>query len=218
MNSKSMKKIIFEKLGLWFLPAFVRLLCLTLRISIINENEINKHLQTKKNFIVAFWHGKMLVPWYHFRNKKITALISKSKDGEILSNLLKSFSYEVIRGSSNDGGKDAFEKMIESVKNKKSIAITVDGPKGPIYKMKAGAVVISHRTMTPLFLLGVGYDKFYQLKSWDKFQIPKPFSKVKLVFSNEFYVAESLSKDEIGVKILDAEKMLNDLQLEAEQF
>lgn len=218
MSVKSIRNNVFVFLGFLLLPLFVRALCMTLKINVINNEGIQELISTKQNFILGFWHGKMFVPWFFFRNKNITALISKSKDGEILSRLLNSFNYNVVRGSSNDGGKEAFEKMLELARNEKSLAITVDGPKGPIKKMKAGAVVIAQRSETPLFLLGVGYNKFFELRSWDRFQIPKPFTKVNLLFSNQIDVNKTLTREEITNKIKELEILLNELDLAAEKF
>ncbi|PJA96610.1 MAG: hypothetical protein CO129_05635, partial [Ignavibacteriales bacterium CG_4_9_14_3_um_filter_34_10] len=93
--------------------------------------------------------------------------------------------------------------------------ITADGPKGPAKKMKAGAVVISQRTQTTLLLLGIGYKNKIQLKSWDKLEIPLPFSKAKIVFSDKIDLNKDLSREDISAKIIEAENRLNDLQKEA---
>jgi len=209
---------ILQKLGFILLPTLITVLCRTLKVNEKNSESFYELFSRGENFVLAFWHGMMIVPWYYFRNKNISALISKSRDGDILSNLLDKWNYKVVRGSSNNGGKEAFNQMIELAASKNSLAITVDGPKGPINKMKAGAVVISQRTNTPLFLIGVSYKKYFELNSWDKFRIPKPFSEVNLVFSDRINFEKSDGKEVIDIKITDTENMLNELQKKAEIF
>jgi len=197
------------------LPFLLSFLCKTIRITAVNSEPVQKEISSGNNFIVAFWHGTMIIPWYYFRAQNFSALISKSKDGEILTRVLNNWKYNVIRGSSNDGGKEAFDTLLSLAANKKSILITADGPKGPAKKMKAGAVVISQRTQSPLFLMGVAYKNKLQLKSWDNFEIPFPFSKARIIFSKKIELGKDMLREEISDKILDAERMLNKLQAEA---
>ncbi|GAB4136953.1 MAG: hypothetical protein Fur0015_09040 [Ignavibacteriales bacterium] len=211
-------KLFLQNVGALSLPFLISLLCKSLRISKVNYDEIQDEIIKGNNFILAFWHGTMIAPWYIFRKSNMSALISKSKDGSLLSNVLEHWEYNVVRGSSNDGGKAAFNQLNELTTSGNSILITVDGPKGPKYKMKSGAVVLAQRNQVPLYLLGVGYKSKMKLKSWDEFQIPKPFTKVNLLFSKKINFSKELSREEIEEKIIDTEKQLNQLQIEAEVF
>jgi hypothetical protein len=168
--------------------------------------------KNNRHFIAAFWHGSMLVPWYIFRNKKFSALVSQSKDGELLTKLLKSWKYNVIRGSSNVGGKEALQLMKDEADKKRNIAITPDGPKGPEFKMKPGAIVLAKKTQMPILLIGVCYKNYVQLKSWDKFKIPKLFSKVVVKFSDPIIVPFELSYEEVSEYILKTGNELYNLQ------
>ena len=139
----------------------------------------------------------MLLPWYLQRDKNVvSALISKSKDGELLGRILKRWNYTVIRGSSSVGGDVALSIMIDYAKNKNSIAITPDGPRGPAHKLKAGAVITAKKSGLPLVLLGIGYKNKKTLKSWDTFQVPFFFTKANAVFSDPIYIDEQLSYEE----------------------
>ncbi len=218
MKHKKIKQNILRFLGNYFLFHFINVLCKTLRFEIINQNTVNDLVLLNDNFILTFWHGTMLIPWFLHRNKKIAALTSKSKDGEILARILKKWNYKVIRGSSSKGGDEALGLMVDYAKNKSSIAITPDGPKGPAHKMKAGAVVVSKKSGCPVILVGVGVEKKKKLKSWDKFEIPVPFSRVKVIYSDPVYVDENLSYDDTSKMIKESENMLNQLQNEAGVF
>lgn len=218
MEFKEIKKSILNFLGLTVLTFIVDLVIKTYRIKIYNDDEVNKLDKSGENFISAFWHGRMLIPWYVNRKYKIAALVSKSKDGEILTRLLKNWNYNVVRGSSHIGGKEALNIMEKTIDEGYSFAITPDGPTGPPYKMKAGAVVLAHRKSIPLLLLGTASNRNFVFKSWDKFQVPKPFSKVSVVYSEPIYVREDSSREEINKLIEECEIKLTGLQKEAEKF
>jgi hypothetical protein len=108
--------------------------------------------------------------------------------------------------------------MVDYAKNKCSIAITPDGPKGPIHKLKPGAVITAKKSNVPLVLMGIGVSRKKILKSWDKFEIPKLFSKVKVVYSDAIYIDSSLSFEDTSKIIDECEIKLAQLQDEAEIF
>ncbi len=218
MKLRKIRQDTLRLIGNYFLFYAVNVLCKTLRITYINKNVIDDLDGSKKNYVLAFWHGTMLVPWYLCRHKKFAALISKSKDGDLLAKILKGWGYQVVRGSSSMGGNVALGIMVDYAKNKNSIAITPDGPKGPVNKLKAGAVITAKRSGLPLVLAGIGYNKNRKLNSWDKFQIPKFFSRVKVVFSNPVCVDNSLDYNSTSKVIEECEKELNRIQNEAAVF
>jgi lysophospholipid acyltransferase (LPLAT)-like uncharacterized protein len=217
MKLSDSQRNVLRYIGIRFASGAIQLLIKSLRIKIINGDVVSKLACKRKNFITAFWHGSMMIGWYLQRNKNTAALVSQSKDGEVLARTLEKWNYRVVRGSSSIGGNEALSKMVELISNNFSLAITPDGPRGPIYKMKAGAVVSAKKTDTPLFLVGIGIKKKIILKSWDGFEIPKPFTKVVAVYSEPIYIKDSLSYEETNQKIIECEALLNKLQKEALQ-
>lgn len=147
----------------------------------------------------------------------MVALTSKSKDGDLLAKVLKNWKYRVIRGSSSTGGDVALGIMIDYAKNKSSITITPDGPRGPRHKLKAGAVITAKKSGLPLILAGVGFKKKRSLSSWDQFDVPSMFTKSKIIYSNPVYVSSDLSYEETSRVIEQCEEKLNALQVEAEK-
>lgn len=132
--------------------------------------------------IVAFWHSKMIAGWY-VSKKDALGLVSPSKDGDHLTSVLKKWGYTVVRGSSSKKGMEALEEAMAMVKNgsSKRIVITPDGPRGPSEIMKRGAFIASKELGIPLVFLHIKYKRSYTLtKSWDKFEIPLPFSIVEV--------------------------------------
>ncbi|MBS1492013.1 MAG: lysophospholipid acyltransferase family protein [Bacteroidetes bacterium] len=170
------------------LPFLIRVLVSTLRVEITNESALNKQA------VFIFWHSQMLLGWSLFKNKKSCALVSQSKDGEILSTLLKKWNYKVSRGSSSKGGKEALNDLFEVAKDGYNIVITPDGPRGPLKEIKNGALIVSHECKIPVIPVKINYSSKKILKSWDKFEIPYPFSKCNVKFGKEYKYDEYLDE------------------------
>ena len=218
MKLRKIRQDTLRFIGNYFLFNAVNVLCKTLRITFINKNVINELERSKKNYVLAFWHGTMLLPWYLNRNKNFAAIISKSKDGDLLAKILKHWGYQVVRGSSSTGGSVALGIMVDYAKNDYSIAITPDGPRGPIFRLKAGAVITAKKSGIPLVLVGIGYKKNRKLKSWDRFQIPGLFSRVKVIYSMPVYADVNLDYAGTSKLIEDCEKEMNKIQGDANVF
>lgn len=218
MDTKQVKQDTLRFLGNLILKHSLDALCKTLRVSYKNKKVIEDLKKNKQNYVLAFWHGTMLLPWFIHRNDGFAALTSKSKDGDLLAKQLKHWKYKVVRGSSSKGGDVALGVMVDLAKNGYSVAITPDGPRGPEHKFKAGAVIIAKRSGVPVVLMGIGIKSKKKLKSWDKFQIPNPFSNVKIIYSDPVYVDSKLGFDDTGKIIEECEQKLNELQKEAEKF
>jgi len=218
VNTKQVKQDTLRFLGNLILKHSLDALCKTLRVSYKNKKVIEDLKKNKQNYVLAFWHGTMLLPWFIHRNDGFAALTSKSKDGDLLAKQLKHWKYKVVRGSSSKGGDVALGVMVDLAKNGYSVAIPPDGPRGQDHKFKAGAVIIAKRSGVPVVLMGIGIKSKKKLKSWDKFQIPNPFSNVKIIYSDPVYVDSKLGFDETGKIIEECEQKLNELQKEAEKF
>jgi lysophospholipid acyltransferase (LPLAT)-like uncharacterized protein len=218
MNTKEVKQDTLRFLGNLILKHSLDALCTTLRISYKNKKVIDEFREKKQNYVLAFWHGTMLLPWYIHRNDGFAALTSKSKDGDLLAKQLKHWNYKVVRGSSTKGGDVALGILVDHAKNRYSVAITPDGPRGPMNKFKAGAVITAKKGNVPLVLMGVGIKSKKKLNSWDQFQVPNFFSSVKIIYSDPIIVNSKLNYDETSKILEDCEKKLNDLQKEAETF
>lgn len=218
MKLKQAKQDTLRFAGNYVLFQLVDILCRSLRIRVTNHDAIDKFENEKVSYILAFWHGTMLLPWFLNRNKNFAGLTSKSKDGDLLAKILKKWNYKVLRGSSSKGGDVALGLMIDFAKNGYSIAITPDGPKGPPFKLKAGAVVAAKKSGLPLVLAGIGFKKKKLLKSWDRFQVPMLFTRANVIYSDPVFLGPDMSRDEISNIIEKCENKLNELQLQAEKF
>ncbi|NTW49657.1 MAG: lysophospholipid acyltransferase family protein [Chlorobiales bacterium] len=170
-------------LGKTLLPLLLRGLYLTLRKQVSVKTA---PLPDPKNgLIFAFWHGKMLTGWLQakscFPKTQFSAIISLSKDGEILAGALKALNFHLIRGSSSRGKESVKEEMRKALDGGQCIAVTPDGPRGPREVFKYGTLRLASEAGKPLVFAQIRHENYWQLrKSWDKFEIPKPFSEVRI--------------------------------------
>jgi lysophospholipid acyltransferase (LPLAT)-like uncharacterized protein len=178
------------KIGNTILPRIINIYLKIIFKDISNQPEDF----TKKIFV--FWHKNMLLGWWLFRNKNAMALVSQSSDGEILSSILKKWNYEIIRGSSSKGGKEAINELINKTNTVNPIVITPDGPRGPAKEFKNGPLILSLKGNYEIVPVNIKFNtKIILRKSWDKFEIPLPFSKCNITFGEKFIYKEYLDEE-----------------------
>lgn len=169
-----------------------RLLNLTLSVRLIAHPEVN----ATEQYIYCFWHGKQFMPVMRMRwmgNKKHVALVSASRDGEMLTTWLKAIGYKVIRGSSSRQAVSGLKKLLQFAKNGYSLGIAADGPRGPIFQAKSGAVYLAAKTRIKIVPIGTIYQKSIQFKAWDKYQLPKLFSKTVLYLGQPITIPHDIT-------------------------
>ncbi len=136
--------------------------------------------------VFACWHNRVIfgVPQLPLSlRSNLSLLISASRDGEYIATLAKLFQFHVVRGSSSRGGVAALLAMKREIQQQRCLIIAVDGPRGPKYSVHSGIIALAALTNAPIIPLCFNYSHFVELKSWDRMQIPLPFSKVTLVFA-----------------------------------
>ena len=163
----------------------VRLWVFTLRFRLVDRAGV---LETppQKPLLWAFWHNKLFVMPHlferYFPGRRGAALASESTDGEIISAFIERFGIRPIRGSTSRGGPRALVAMRRAIKDGYIMALTPDGPRGPRYRISPGVVKLAQVTGGLVLPIHVTYSSYWQLKTWDGFMIPKPFSKVYITF------------------------------------
>jgi len=196
---------------------FVRLWFGTVRVKIINRPIYEEYFLSnndKGNIVVASWHRHAVFLFYFFRNiKNGVAMVSRSKDGELVARVGKRFGYDSVRGSSSKGGGEALLAMINYM-NKggapKFCGTAVDGPRGPARILKKGMLVLAKETgsyFIPMACSGTKVITFH--KAWDKTIIPYPFSAVVMEFHDPFIIPKDISEEELENLRVRTEKIFN---------
>jgi lysophospholipid acyltransferase (LPLAT)-like uncharacterized protein len=193
MKVKRLLPVLAELLG----PSFLRLLYVTLRIRVISTVPDLK----LRNILLVFWHGKMLVPLKIHQGTEIYMMISEHKDGELITNIIRKFGIKAIRGSSTRGAKKAYIGMLRKLKDGKHGGITPDGPKGPRHEVKPGAVRLSLDGQTEMLLINWHCERKWQFKSWDKFEVPKPFAKVYVSYLRMPVITKTENIEEVARQV-----------------
>jgi len=183
----------------WSIPSLVGIVAATWRVRFIGREYIDSLTGEGKPFILVFWHGDMLLGWYFHRNRKYSSLVSQSRDGDVLAEILHHWNYQVIRGSSSKGGKEARQQMEQLVRDGHTLVVTPDGPRGPRYEMKMGALRTAQKTGVPVVAVTFSVSNSMNLKSWDRFTIPLPFSKIIV----EYRAPEMIDPDLHGEELND---------------
>lgn len=186
---------------------------------IIGDEHTLKLINKGDPIIPCYWHQMHIFgAWYmrklQKRGLKIGYLISPSVDGEISARIVQSWGAVAIRGSSNRTGARALKDMYNTIiKDKVSPVTTSDGPTGPIHEFKQGAVMLSQLTQAPMLPIAYAASRYWELKSWDKFIIPKPFSRIIIAIGEPHDIAKKLSAEEMEYERIKMEKDMNDLIL-----
>ncbi|WP_411280599.1 lysophospholipid acyltransferase family protein, partial [Gemmatimonas sp.] len=163
--------------GTWVLYA----LGATWRVKVHGRHALLDRTPEAPRVVFTLWHGQMLpILWAH--RQPTGVMISEHKDGEIIARIVGAFGFFGVRGSSSRGGTRALLEAVQVLKRGADMAITPDGPRGPRYSFAAGALVLAHRAGAPIVTLVAHVDRTWQLRSWDGFEIPKPFARVTIEY------------------------------------
>lgn len=187
----------------------------SLKVHFVNRDISDRIFAEGMNAIFAFWHGSLFLLPYSHRNSGSVIMVSESRDGEIMVRMLKHFGFEVVRGSSKRKGHRALIGLINSIRQGKSVATAVDGPRGPLHKVKKGVVFLAGRLQVPIIPVATGVKRYWVMeKTWDKLIVPAPFTEGVVLYGEPIKV-NGTSKEEIESKRKDLEIVLCRLTREA---
>ncbi|HEY7856073.1 MAG TPA: lysophospholipid acyltransferase family protein, partial [Terriglobales bacterium] len=193
-------------------PWFIRGLGCTMRLELPNSVPPGAFTAPPAPAIYVFWHRCLLPIAYVARGRGFGVLVSQHFDGEIISQAAARLGYRLFRGSSTRGGQDALLEMTDALAAGQPLALTVDGPRGPRFRAKGGAIQLARATGAPIYALHVSPRAAWVTKSWDRFQIPKPFARARGVWAGPLHVPRDASPAECEILRLDMEAMLNRLR------
>ena len=190
-----------KKFLLFIIPICVFLIIRILRCLCRVEYKVSKEalrlLESNRGFVFAFWHGELLFQPLVFckysKHRQVFVLISHHFDGEVISRAMSYFGLDSLRGSSSKGGSRALLEIVRQLKSDNVIAITPDGPRGPYHSVANGIVLASQKSNTKILISKISYDNAWELGSWDRFKIPKPFSRVT------FYLKDPILLEDLSI-------------------
>ena len=168
--------------------------------------------------IYTFWHNRIFLATYFFRHRGIVVMSSPSFDAEYIKRFIRRFGYGAVRGSSTRGGVGALVKMIRLMKDGLPAGFSIDGPRGPKYVAKSGACMLAKKTGNPIMPFIIESENYWEIGSWDRLQIPKPFSRAKVFIAEPIYVGKDADDEEIENKRQFLQSKLDELIELGEQW
>ena len=197
----------------------IYLLGITYRKEVVGGESEQSLIRKGINPIYALWHGRLLyLPFLYRWQERLYSLVSPSTDGEIIARTLSMFGVRTIRGSSYKSGSKAFRELIRIVRDKGRVFITVDGSRGPVFKVQKGILHLAKISGKPILPITYGAEKAHVFKSWDRFIIPHPFTRVVVIYGEPLYVHRDSSEEEIEAKRVELEKRLSEMTERADHY
>ncbi len=187
------------------------------RMTVKNEKYHKMALNSGRPVLYVVWHGRMLAPIYVLRNLKIIAMVSEHGDGEVIAQTILKLGYRTIRGSSTRGGQKAFREMLKRMKSGAHCTVLPDGPTGPCCIMKMGGIVLAQRSGGYILPVSFSAQKPVVMRSWDRFMLWRPFSKVTMLYGEPIFIPRRLSPERLEEYRKEVEQKLNDLQRQADE-
>ena len=168
-----------------------------------------------ENYIGALWHNRLLIfPLVlrrFFPNRRGAALISASRDGDLLTDAIRRFGYDVVRGSSSRLGASAILQLTEELASGRDVVITPDGPRGPVYELGPGIIFLAQKSGALVLPMNLEYSHCWRLGSWDRFIIPRPFSTVRVLISRPYRVDQTGTPEEFEAERLRVQQTMMSL-------
>jgi lysophospholipid acyltransferase (LPLAT)-like uncharacterized protein len=196
----------------------INLIGITARFEVIGWENHDKAEENGGLPIYCFWHDRIFLTTYWWRDRKIVVMTSRSFDGEYIARFIQRFGYGAIRGSSTRGGVGAVVEMVRLMRAGCTTAFTIDGPKGPRYVAKMGAVLLAKKSGHPIVPVTMALERFWTVPSWDSFQIPKPFTRARVYVAQPIYVAADADENELNAKNAELQATLEDLNRKTDEW
>lgn len=194
----------------------IRMVGWTMRITLIDQYGVSPPARTREKFIYAFWHNQQILSTFFFRNFGIRVLVSRSRDGDYIATVLKSLGFETVRSSTSSGKVNALRGLARELRGAHHTAITPDGPRGPLYRAQPGAVFLAALSGNRIAPFGCATGRVWTLpRSWDHFEIPKPFSRAIIVFGEAITVPRKMDDQKAAELTLVLEGEMNKLRRQA---
>ncbi len=157
-------------------------------------------IENARGHVTVTWHNRLMFFPAMFppaTRKRTVAVVSPSRDGQYITDLISHFGLKSLRGSSNKKGAVVQREAIKAINDGFHVSFTPDGPRGPKYRMSRGPIHLASVTGTPVIPISINASSYWQIKSWDNFQIPKPFAKLTMILSEPIKIPPNLTETEL---------------------
>lgn len=199
-----------------FLAAnFIRLLRTTVRLRHHGDERIREWEREGRHFILAFWHRHLLFMPYSYRGRRISVLVSQSKDGELIARTVAKLGIDSSRGSSSRGGIAGMRSLLRKAAEDWDIAFTPDGPRGPLREVQPGVILAAAATGLPILPVATAASRAKLLRSWDRFMVPLPFSTVHFAYGEPLVVER---RGDMEAAAAELKRRLDAAEAEAERW
>jgi lysophospholipid acyltransferase (LPLAT)-like uncharacterized protein len=168
--------------------------------------------------IYTTWHNRVFLSTYYFRRRRIVVMTSQSFDGEYIARFIQRFGYGAARGSSTRGGVGAVVEMVRLMRAGSPAGFMIDGPKGPRYVAKMGAVLLAKKTGHPVLPFTITAERFWQARSWDAFQVPKPFTRARVELAPPIHVPPDADESALEAKREELQRALDHLNRRGQEW
>jgi len=182
----------------WAASLFIKTYLMSLRIY-VDRRLAREPIRRGGPVISAFWHGHLLLPLAVFRNRPVTVLVSRSRDGERVARVASHSGLRAVRGSTSRGAATAMKELFDVARqNRTHIAVTPDGPRGPRHQVAPGVIYLAQKSGLPILPMAVGLDRYWVLPSkWDEFLLPKPFAQAVVRAGDLHWVPGEMSDQQL---------------------
>lgn len=194
---------------------FIRGLRATVRLRHHGDERMREWERKGEHFILAFWHRHLLLMPYAYKGKRISVLVSQSKDGELIARTVAWLGIDSSRGSSSRGGAAGMRSLLRKAAEGWDIAFTPDGPRGPLREVQPGVILAAAATGLPIQPVALAATSKKELRSWDRFVVPKPFSTVHFVYGEPLAVER---RGDLEVAASELKRRLDAAEGEAESL
>jgi lysophospholipid acyltransferase (LPLAT)-like uncharacterized protein len=182
----------------------------TLRYEIVDRSNLTSTPVTE-NYVGALWHNRLLLISYVLKrfapHRPGAGLISASRDGDLIAPLVERFGFQVVRGSSSRLGATGMLELVGVLAAGRDVLLTPDGPRGPVYELGPGIILLAQKSGAPIQPINLEFSSCWRLNSWDRFILPRPFSKVRVIFGPLHHVKSTKTPEafeEERVRLQDA--------------
>lgn len=179
------------------------------------ESEGREHLEAihaaGRRAIFTFWHGRIFPATWYWRDRGIVVMTSMNLDGEMIARCIERHGYGTARGSSSRGGFRALGQLARTLGEGRDVGFTIDGPRGPRYVAKQGPAILARKTGAAIFCFHIAMKRRFELHSWDRFQIPMPFSRARVFMAPPIWIPKNADQETVRASHADMQAVLDDL-------